>query len=103
LRKTGLFLSQFESISHESVRVYYHKIKEVLNEPKKTVRNLIAIDETKLKGFDNLTVSAYSLKVLGIIDLVIFIKQMHLERLKYYSFIKSEIVITFYGVRLLKR
>ena len=52
LRKTSLFLSQFESISHESVRVYYHKIKEVLNEPKKTVRNLIAIDETKLKVGD---------------------------------------------------
>ena len=52
LRKASLFLSQFESISHESVRVYYHKIKEVLNEPKKTVRNLIAIDETKLKVGD---------------------------------------------------
>jgi len=47
LRETSLFLSQFESISHESVRVYYNKIKWILNEPKKTVRNLIAIDETK--------------------------------------------------------
>ena len=46
-----IYPSQFESISHESVRTYYHKIKEVLNKPKKTVRNLIAIDETKLKLF----------------------------------------------------
>ena len=48
----SLFPSQFESISYESVRVYYHKIKEVLNEPKKVIRNLIAIDETKLKVGD---------------------------------------------------
>ncbi len=33
LRKVSLFLSQFEGISHESVRTYYHKIKEILNEP----------------------------------------------------------------------
>ncbi|CAB3289500.1 protein of unknown function [Methanocaldococcus lauensis] len=33
LRKVSLFLSQFESISHESVRTYYHKLKEILNEP----------------------------------------------------------------------
>jgi transposase-like protein len=52
LRKTSLFLSQFESISHESVRIYYHKIKQVLNEPKKTVRNLIAIDGNRLKVGD---------------------------------------------------
>ena len=31
------------------VRTYYHKIKEVLNKPNKVVRNLIAINETKLK------------------------------------------------------
>ncbi|XRP96539.1 IS6 family transposase [Methanocaldococcus sp. 16A] len=49
LRKVSLFLSQFESISHESVRTYYHKIKEILNEPERKTRNLIAIDETKLK------------------------------------------------------
>ncbi len=49
LRKVSLFLSQFEEISHESVRIYYHKIKEVLNEPERRIRNLIAIDETKLK------------------------------------------------------
>jgi transposase-like protein len=45
----NLSLSQFENISHESVRIYYHKIKEVLDKPNKVVRNLIAIDETKLK------------------------------------------------------
>ncbi|XRP96896.1 IS6 family transposase [Methanocaldococcus sp. 16A] len=49
LRKVSLFLSQFESISHESVRIYYHKIKKILNEPERKTRNLIAIDETKLK------------------------------------------------------
>ncbi|XRO74924.1 IS6 family transposase [Methanocaldococcus sp. 28A] len=49
LRKVSLFLSQFESISHESVRIYYHKIKDILNEPERKTRNLIAIDETKLK------------------------------------------------------
>ncbi|XRO77007.1 IS6 family transposase [Methanocaldococcus sp. 10A] len=49
LRKVSLFLSQFESISHELVRLYYHKIKEILNEPERKTRNLITIDETKLK------------------------------------------------------
>ncbi|XRO74885.1 IS6 family transposase [Methanocaldococcus sp. 28A] len=49
LRKVSLFLSRFESISHESVRIYYHKIKDILNEPERKTRNLIAIDETKLK------------------------------------------------------
>ena len=49
LRKTSEFLSLFEEISHESVRIYYHKLKEVLKQPKKKKRRLIAIDETKLK------------------------------------------------------
>jgi len=49
LRKTSLFLSIFEEISHESVRTYYHKLKKVLNFPEKKKRRLIAIDETKLK------------------------------------------------------
>ncbi len=35
LRKVILFLSQFEEISHKAVRIYYHKIKEVLNEPER--------------------------------------------------------------------
>ncbi len=30
LRKTSEFLSLFEGISHESVRIYYHRIKKVL-------------------------------------------------------------------------
>ncbi|XRO77506.1 IS6 family transposase [Methanocaldococcus sp. 10A] len=59
LRKVSLFLSQFESISHESVRIYYHKIKEILNEPERKTRNLIAIDETKLK-FGNETIYVWS-------------------------------------------
>ena len=49
LRKVNLFPSQFEEISHEVVRIYYHKIKEVLNEPERKERDTIAIDETKLK------------------------------------------------------
>ena len=48
LRKTSLFLSLFEEISHESVRIYYHKLKAVLK-PEKKKRRLVAIDETKLK------------------------------------------------------
>ncbi len=47
LRKTSNFLS-FEEISHESVRIYYHKLK-VLKQPKKKERRLVAIDETKIK------------------------------------------------------
>ena len=48
LRKTSLFLSLFEEISHESVRIYYHKLKAVLK-PEKKKRRFVAIDETKLK------------------------------------------------------
>ena len=49
LRKTSNFLSLFEEISHESVRIYYHRLKKVLKQPRKKQRRLIAIDETKLK------------------------------------------------------
>jgi transposase-like protein len=35
LRKTSDFLSLFEEISHESVRIYYHKLKKVLKQPGK--------------------------------------------------------------------
>ena len=49
LRKTSQFLSIFEEISHESVRIYYHKLKVLLNEPVKKERWLIAVDETKIK------------------------------------------------------
>ncbi len=49
LRKTSDFLSLFEEISHESVRIYYHRLKTVLKPPKKKKRRLIAIDETKIK------------------------------------------------------
>ena len=46
MRKTSDFLSLFEGISHESVRIYYHRLKKVL-------KRLIAIDETKLKLENN--------------------------------------------------
>ena len=49
LRKTSKYLSLFEEISHESVRIYYHRFKKVLKRPRKRERGLIAIDETKLK------------------------------------------------------
>ena len=39
--ETSNFLSLFEEISHESVRIYYHRLKKVL----KPLRRLIAIDE----------------------------------------------------------
>jgi len=44
-----MFLSLFEEISHESVRIYYHRLKNVLKQPRKKKRRLIAIDETKIK------------------------------------------------------
>jgi len=53
LRKTSDFLSLFEEISHESVRIYYHRLKKVLKRPRKKLRRLIAIDETKLKLENN--------------------------------------------------
>ena len=49
MRKTSDYLSLFEEISHESVRIYYHKLKKVLKRPRKKSRRLIAIDETKIK------------------------------------------------------
>ena len=47
LRKTSKYLSLFK-ISHESVRVYYHRLKKVLKKPRKRERRL-SIDETKIK------------------------------------------------------
>ena len=49
LRKTSDFLSLFEEISHESVRIYYHRLKTVIKPPRKEKRKLIAIDEIKIK------------------------------------------------------
>ncbi len=52
LRKTSLFISLFEEISHESVRNYYHKLKYILKQPKKKERKLIAVDETIIRVGD---------------------------------------------------
>ena len=49
LRKASRLISLFQKISHESVRIYYHRIKRILKPPEKKKRRLIAIDETKLK------------------------------------------------------
>jgi len=46
--KTSNYPSLFEEISHESVRIYYHRLKKVLKRPRKRERRL-SIDETKLK------------------------------------------------------
>ncbi len=48
LRKTSLFMSLFEEISHESVRKYYHRLKYILKQPMK----LIAVDETIVRVGD---------------------------------------------------
>ncbi len=52
MRKTSLFISIFEEISHESVRKYYHRLKYILKEPKKKERKLIAVDETIIRVGD---------------------------------------------------
>ena len=49
MRKTSQFLSLFKKLSHESVRIYYHRLKRVIKQPKKKSRRLIAVDETKIK------------------------------------------------------
>ena len=33
LRKTSQFLSLFEKLSHESVRIYYHRLKRIIDQP----------------------------------------------------------------------
>jgi len=33
LRKTSQFLSLFDKISHESVRIYYHRLKRIIKHP----------------------------------------------------------------------
>ncbi len=42
LRKTSQFLSLFDKISHESVRLYFHRLKKVIDRPTKKERRLIA-------------------------------------------------------------
>jgi len=49
LRKTSKFISIFEEISHESIRIYYHRLKTVLKHPKRKKRRLVVVDEMKLK------------------------------------------------------
>ena len=47
--KTSRFMSLFQDLSHESVRIYFHRLKKVIKLPQRKERKLIAIDETKLK------------------------------------------------------
>ncbi len=49
MRKARRLISLLQKISHESIRIYYHRIKKVVKPPEKKKRRLITIDETKLK------------------------------------------------------
>ena len=46
----SLFFSQSEDITHELVRIYYHKIRGDLNEPEKREKKLIGIDRKTRKN-----------------------------------------------------
>jgi len=35
LRKASKFISLFQQMSHESIRIYYHRIKRILKPPRK--------------------------------------------------------------------
>ena len=48
LRKCQIILSSFEDISHESIRKWYHKTDSIFSVGK-TYREIIAVDETKVK------------------------------------------------------
>jgi len=48
LRKCRTILSSFEDISHESIRKWYHKVDTIFTVGK-TYREVVAVDETKLK------------------------------------------------------
>ena len=47
-RKTSKFLRDFERFSHESLRLWYHKIANLFANTRKS-RRCVAIDETKIK------------------------------------------------------
>jgi len=49
----------FERIGHESIKLYYHRIKRILKPPERKIRRLIAIDETELK-LDNKQIFVWS-------------------------------------------
>jgi len=48
LRKCRTILSDFENISHESIRKWYHKTDNIFSIEKR-YRETVAVDETKLK------------------------------------------------------
>ena len=47
-RKTSQIIGELESFSYEAMRKWYNKCKDIFR-PKKKVRRIIAIDETKIK------------------------------------------------------
>ncbi len=40
LRKASKFISLFQQISHESIRIYYHRIKKVIKPPGKEEKEI---------------------------------------------------------------
>src|SRR5574340_1799289 len=48
LRKCKTIVSSFEDISHEAIRTWYHKV-DVIFTVGKAYREIIAVDETKVK------------------------------------------------------
>ncbi len=59
LGKASRLISLFQKISHESIRIYYHRLKRILKPPERKKGRLIAIDETKLK-LENKHISVWS-------------------------------------------
>lgn len=47
-RKTSRIIGEMESFSHEALRQWYTKCS-CLFQPEKTMRHIIAVDETKIK------------------------------------------------------
>ena len=43
LRKASKLISLFQKMSHESIRIYYHRLKRILKPPEKKERRLIVI------------------------------------------------------------
>jgi len=70
LRNCKTILSSFEDISHESIRKWYHKTDTIFS-VKTSYRELIAVDETKIKINGRLyilwaAIDVHSREVLGI-------------------------------------
>ena len=87
-RKTSKFLRDFERFSHESLRLWYHKIANLFASASKN-RRCVAIDETKIKIGDEYwyiwaAIDVDTWEILGImvtkwrtsIDVIKFVKEI---------------------------